>query len=414
MQGEDVAGTLAVPIWLAGTAAAVFVVAILLAVKRAGGVALITSLFRVGLIAAAVLGAWLYVQQGDGERRALDDRKAALIAGSIAPASALSCLDELAGEVVEAACEKAVFASPEAVAAGVKYVTAQLALLKDGTAYAQRGNASYVAELATLRAAIELDRFGLVAHVLSEREGCTVDRCEALTRLSESDPRARQSARPCLRRAGEQIRRDLECVPFDRGCGRVSQSRSAENKRPGNGGAATARISPPNRPRKSPPKLRLPHRCRKSRRQCAIRPPQSQSCNPPRKLLWRRLRASRRCRRTGRLRCALQLRVRSHHSPDPVVASNLIGSGKDLAWLGPSMSQSIGSCVTPRSQAVLMQSGWPSGWCAKSLKQGALKVLLRYRVSTPRTRRSWMVERSRAAASLKRSIACWSSAGRAK
>jgi hypothetical protein len=186
MQGEDAAGILAVPIWLAGTAAAVFVVAIVLAVKRAGGVALITSLFRVGLIAAAVLGAWLYMQHGGNERRALDDRKAALIAGSIAPGSALSCLDELAGEVVEAACEKAVFASPEAVAASVKYVTAQLALLNDGTAYAERGNASYAAELAPLRTAIEFDRFGLVAHVLIEREGCTVDRCEALTRLSDS------------------------------------------------------------------------------------------------------------------------------------------------------------------------------------------------------------------------------------
>jgi hypothetical protein len=41
--GDAAAGTLAVPIWLAGAAAAVFVVAILLAVKRAGGVALITS-----------------------------------------------------------------------------------------------------------------------------------------------------------------------------------------------------------------------------------------------------------------------------------------------------------------------------------------------------------------------------------
>jgi hypothetical protein len=186
MRGEGVAGILAVPIWLAGTAAAVFVVAILLAVRRAGGVALIASLFRAGLIAAAAIGAWLYMQQRDGERRALDDRKVALMAGSIAPGSALSCLDELAGEVVEAACEKAVFAGPEAVAASVKYVTSQLALLNDGTAYAQRGNASYAAELAVLRTAIELDRFGLVAHVLSEREGCTVDRCEALTRLSVS------------------------------------------------------------------------------------------------------------------------------------------------------------------------------------------------------------------------------------
>jgi hypothetical protein len=188
MQSEDVAGILAVPIWLAGTAAAVFVVAILLAVKRAGGVALITSLFRVGLIAAGVLGAWwLYVQQRDvSERRALDDRKTALMAGSIAPGSALSCLDELAGETVDFACEKAVFASPEAVASAVKYVTAQLALLIDGTAYVARGDAAYASELAPLRTAIELDRFGLVAHVLGNRDGCTVERCDALARLRDS------------------------------------------------------------------------------------------------------------------------------------------------------------------------------------------------------------------------------------
>ena len=184
--GDAAAGTLAVPIWLAGAAAAVFVVAILLAVKRAGGVALITSLFRVGLIAAAVLGAWLYVQQRGSERRAFDDRKAALIAGSIAPGSALSCLDELAGEAVEAACEKAVFASPEAVASAVKYVTAQLALLNDGTAYVAHGDAAYASELAPLRTAIELDRFGLVAQLLKERDGCTVERCDALTQLRDS------------------------------------------------------------------------------------------------------------------------------------------------------------------------------------------------------------------------------------
>ena len=60
MPGVDAAaGTLAVPIWFAGAAAAVLLVAILLAVKRAGGVALIASLFRVGLIAAIVLGVWL-------------------------------------------------------------------------------------------------------------------------------------------------------------------------------------------------------------------------------------------------------------------------------------------------------------------------------------------------------------------
>jgi len=115
MPDVETTGTLAVPIWLAGAGAAVVAVSLLLAVKRAGGVALISSLFRVGLIALGVLSLWLYVEQRGGsttgsERRSLDDRKAALMAGAIAPGSALYCLDEIAGETVEAACEKAVFA----------------------------------------------------------------------------------------------------------------------------------------------------------------------------------------------------------------------------------------------------------------------------------------------------------------
>jgi len=75
MRGVDVAsGSVAVPIWLAGAT----VGAILLAFKRAGSVPLIT----VGLIAALVLGAWLYAQQSDvGKRRTLDDRETALMAG---------------------------------------------------------------------------------------------------------------------------------------------------------------------------------------------------------------------------------------------------------------------------------------------------------------------------------------------
>jgi hypothetical protein len=192
MPGVDAAaGTLTVPIWLAGAGSAFFLVAILVAVKRAGGVALVSSLFRVGVIAAFVLGAWLYVDRGGAknadntDRRALDDRKTALMTGAIAPGSALSCLDEMAGEAVATACEKAVFASPEAVAAAVKYVAAQLALLKDGTAYAMQ-DSSYTAELAPLRAAIELDRFGLVAHVLAEREACTAERCDAVATFRDS------------------------------------------------------------------------------------------------------------------------------------------------------------------------------------------------------------------------------------
>jgi len=194
MPDVETAGTLAVPIWLAAAGAAVLAVSLLLAVTRAAGVAVISSLFRAGLIAVGVLAVWLYLEQrwdsttGSNpgtERRSLDDRKAVLMAGAIAPSSALSCLDEIAGEAVESACEKAVFASPEAVAAGINYVTSQLALLDDGSTYAERGDASYAAELAPLRAALELDRFGIVAHVLGN-QGCTPENCDALMRFHDS------------------------------------------------------------------------------------------------------------------------------------------------------------------------------------------------------------------------------------
>jgi hypothetical protein len=197
--GIDTAmGTLTVPIWAAGAVCAMFVVATALAISRAGAVAFIATLFRVAVVLIAVYAGYVYMQsqsaqekarvaqEAAAERRALDERTAMLMAGAIAPGSALSCLDELAGEAVETACEKAVFASPEAVAAAVSYVTLKLALLADGTRYAQRGDPGFAAELVPLRTSLELDRFGIAAHVLAQREACTVEECAALSRLSDS------------------------------------------------------------------------------------------------------------------------------------------------------------------------------------------------------------------------------------
>src|SRR5262249_16650418 len=104
---------------------------------------------------------------------------AALLARAVARGSGLSCLDELGGETVEAACEKAVFATPEAVAAAVSYVTAKLALLADRNE--RRLDPTSASELAPLLTALEIDRFGIVAHVLAERRGCTAVTCDALS-----------------------------------------------------------------------------------------------------------------------------------------------------------------------------------------------------------------------------------------
>ena len=179
------AGALATPIWAVGAVAAVFLVLIMLAIAQAGTVTVMNALSRAAIVIAVASAGWVYVQQMERQeqaaaRRALDERSSALLARAVAPGSALSCLDELAGEAVEAACEMAVFASPEAVSAAVSYVTAELVLLADASGHARRVvDPAYALEFLPLRAALEQDRFGIVSHVLARR-GCTADRCDAL------------------------------------------------------------------------------------------------------------------------------------------------------------------------------------------------------------------------------------------
>ena len=190
LEVDAAAGTLTIPIWAAGAVSAVFLALVLLAIGRAGVAASMNVLFRVAIVAIAVSAGWLYFQRMErqeqaAEFRLLDERLAALLVRAVAPGSALSCLDELAGETVEAACEKAVFASPEAVSAAVAYVTAKLALLVDRNDYARWGGPTSASELAPLLTALEVDRFGIVAHVLAQRHGCTAAKCDALTWFSD-------------------------------------------------------------------------------------------------------------------------------------------------------------------------------------------------------------------------------------
>ena len=96
-----------------------------------------------------------------------------LSARALAPGSPLACLDALAGESVEAACEKAMFASPAAVAAATSYVAARLALLSDMAPTPKTAAPISTGLLLPLRRALETDRFGFLAHVLAVRDGCT-------------------------------------------------------------------------------------------------------------------------------------------------------------------------------------------------------------------------------------------------
>jgi hypothetical protein len=148
--------------------------------KAAGRVALV--LFGAGT-AWFVLDLWMQRDLA-AERRALEARAFELTARALMPGSALACLEAGAGDTVEASCEKALFATPEATATAVSYVAAQLALLADGTAFARRDR-SFAIALTYLRRTVEVDRFGLVAHALAARDGCTPERCRAFELLKD-------------------------------------------------------------------------------------------------------------------------------------------------------------------------------------------------------------------------------------
>jgi hypothetical protein len=97
---------------------------------------------------------------------------------------ALSCLDDLAGDMVLAGCEKVLFGSADSVAAAVSASAAQINRL---TSYGDvaAANKSVTPELAGLRRAIERDRYGLVAYVLQSRDRCMPESCAAYAALTD-------------------------------------------------------------------------------------------------------------------------------------------------------------------------------------------------------------------------------------
>ena len=183
------------PLWIAaGSAAALALVIFSLAFGRArkGALAACGRAFLV-VIGAGLCGvlAWALLQNGAArdraaERRALEARVTQLSARVLSPGSPLACLDGVAGEAIETACTKALFASPAGLANAISYVAAQFALLSDMSVYRARGGSDLGSTFAPLRRALEADPFGILAHVLATRDGCTADNCPPLRLLADA------------------------------------------------------------------------------------------------------------------------------------------------------------------------------------------------------------------------------------
>ena len=122
------------PEWVLAVVAAFMVVAFVLAAARdrfdrPGR--LVTQIAVVLVLAMVGLSALNGIVRRDvaAERRALEERAFELASRAFMPGSPLACLDPIVGARVEDGCEKSLFATPEATAAAVGYVAAQLSLL---------------------------------------------------------------------------------------------------------------------------------------------------------------------------------------------------------------------------------------------------------------------------------------------
>lgn len=174
----------AFPMWLTLAAAVFFGVLVLITLVRAeksvaNGALTVIALLAVGIAVAATIRGY---GPPSGGRGAPGERTSAAATAAV---PALSCLDEMAGDVVLAACEKAVFASAESTAAAVSYVASQITRLTsfgDVTTASQ----SMTSDLQALRRSIERDRFGLVAQVLQVRDHCTPTKCAVFRSLTDN------------------------------------------------------------------------------------------------------------------------------------------------------------------------------------------------------------------------------------
>jgi hypothetical protein len=170
------------PMWLTLAAAAFFGIILLVTLLRAersvaNGALTVVTLLAIGVaVAATVRGPGPDGRGAVGETEPIQSKSAAL--------PALSCIDDLAGDTVLAACEKALFGSAEAAAAAVSYAASQITRLTalGDVSTANRGLAS---EAQALRRAVERDRYGLMAYVLVARDHCTPSTCAAFRSLTD-------------------------------------------------------------------------------------------------------------------------------------------------------------------------------------------------------------------------------------
>jgi hypothetical protein len=171
------------PMWLTLAAAGFFGIIALITLLRAeksvaNGALTVITLLAIGIAVAATIHEF----EPGGRPVAAETRSFQPVNAAL---PALSCVDDMAGDTVLAACEKALFGSAETAAAAVSYAASQITRLT-GFGDVAAANKNLTPELQTLRRAVERDRYGLMAYVLAARDQCTPSNCAAFRALTDN------------------------------------------------------------------------------------------------------------------------------------------------------------------------------------------------------------------------------------
>src|SRR3979490_2442822 len=171
------------PMWLTLAAAGFFGIILLVKLLRAVRYVANGALTVITLLAIGVAGAAAIRVFGLGGTAASAERQPPPAIGAALPA--LACIDDLAGETVLTACGKTLFGSAESTAAAISYAASQITRLTSfGDVVTANGNLT--PELESLRRAVERDRYGLMAYVLTARDHCSATACSAFRSLANS------------------------------------------------------------------------------------------------------------------------------------------------------------------------------------------------------------------------------------
>lgn len=171
-------------ILVAGLAVAALALVVALAVGPYGRRGVRFTFGFIALVAFVGSAAWLAVYIGMVEqRRAIEERIAALRAQAMA-SGALACL-ERGAEALHASCAQSLFASPGAISSAGIYTASRLDAMKAARHYSGPRTPQFDDVVVALERSLQEDPFGLAADILVRREGCTAQRCEALSLFTD-------------------------------------------------------------------------------------------------------------------------------------------------------------------------------------------------------------------------------------